>query len=344
MTSVPMPEPGSLEWAQRLASWMRKCGRDGDAVTDVGPIRCGTQNLLIRFTFGASDYVLRQPPPTATDGVSMMAREGRVLAALAGTDVPHAALIGIETGPGVLDGGFLVTAFVEGFNAVEELPEPVRDHPAAQLDVALAVAEAAAAVAIVDPAAVGLADLGRAPDWTQRQVARWTRVLNGYSDVDGYPGDSLAAAPSVHERLTRRIPDHVELGLLHGDLHCGNMVVAADGRQVAAVVDWELATLGDPRLDLAHLVATWPGTLDSGPVAPGWTCTDTQAVIERYAEVSGRTLDEFEWFRLLAAYRMAILLEGSLVRSLMGVGDPETARRLHAIAVELLDRILESTP
>ncbi|MFF4796607.1 phosphotransferase family protein [Streptomyces sp. NPDC001276] len=320
---------------------MRRQGCAGSAPTNIRSINGGTQNLLIRFVFGESEYVLRQPPRSVAGGPEMIAREARVLGALARTDVPHATLVGAETEPHVLGEPFLVTAFVTGFNAVDELPVPVRGSPAAQREIAFAAAETVAGLARVDPAAVGLSDFGRRADWAQRQVARWTRTLDGYRAIAGYRADSLTAASAVHMRLTRCYPREQRFGLLHGDLHFGNMLVRPDGRRIAAIVDWELATLGDVRLDLAHLVVTWPGTLASWASADGWTCTDSIDAVDRYAELAPRGLEDFAWFRCLAAYRMAVLLEGSLVRSLNGSGDPSTGRRLHAIAEELLDRALE---
>ncbi|MFC5746568.1 phosphotransferase family protein [Actinomadura rugatobispora] len=342
--AAPGPRVGSPEWSRRLAAWMSRQGCAGSTPTGLRRIDGGTQNLLIRFLFGESEYVLRQPPRPVAGGPGMIGREARVLGALARTEVPHARLVGAETESRVLGGPFLVTAFVAGFNAVAELPGPVRDSPAAQRGIALAAGEAVAGLAMVDPAAVGLSDLGRSADWAQRQVARWTRTLDGYRGIGGYRADSLAAASAVHARLTRRYPREQRFGLLHGDLHFGNMLVAADGRRIAAIVDWELATLGDVRLDLAHLVVSWPGTLTSWPPAAGWTCTDSTDAVDRYAELAPQGLEDFPWFRCLAAYRMAVLLEGSLARSLEGTGDPRTGRRLHAIAEELLDRALDAAP
>jgi aminoglycoside phosphotransferase (APT) family kinase protein len=175
-------------------------------------------------------------------------------------------------------------------------------------------------------------------DWAQRQIHRWTRTLREYEAVPGYPSHALPGAGAVREKLGRRIPRQVQFGLVHGDLHLGNMLFTLAGSSVEAIVDWELATLGDTRLDLAHLVVTWPGTLDSWPAPRGWTCSDTTGVVERYAAESGDVVDDFTWFRALAAYRMAALLEGTFARSLRHLADPGVGQRLHAVAVELLDR------
>jgi aminoglycoside phosphotransferase (APT) family kinase protein len=338
------PRHGTPQWRRLLAEWMRHHGREGNQVHGIRSISGGTQNCLTRFVFGDCEYVLRMPPRSVTsaaDSRSMIAREARILGALATTDVPHAPLVGVETTSNELGGAFLVTEFVTGFNAISQLPEPIRDDMTAQRSITAAAADAAVRLARVDPVAIGLSDLGRAADWAPRQVTRWTRVWHGYRDMDGYSADSLATARAVHDRLTRSLPLQVRFGLVHGDLHVGNMLVAGDGRRIAALVDWELTTLGDVRLDLAHLVVTWPGTLTSWPPAPGWICTDSRGLIENYAEDIPEALADFAWFRLLAAYRMAILLEGSFTRSFVNTGDSARGEWLHTIAVELLDHALE---
>ena len=139
------------------------------------------------------------------------------------------------------------------------------------------MADAIGALASVDHVAVGLGDLGRFEGWAERQVGRWRKQLDGYSDLPGYPGPDLPGVDRVGEWLELHRPSDVRAGLMHGDFHFGNVLVRRDAPELAAVVDWELVTVGDPLLDLGHLLATWPtvGGVSVGVPAPGLPQTRT---------------------------------------------------------------------
>ena len=124
--------------------------------------------------------------------------------------------------------------------------------------VLLGMADAIGALSRVDHVAAGLADFGRADGWVERQVGRWKKQLESYSDLAGYPGPDIPGVDAVGEWLDQHRPSDVRIGLMHGDFHFANVLVRRDRPTLAAMVDWELATLGDPLLDLGHLLATWP--------------------------------------------------------------------------------------
>lgn len=328
-------EADSAGWETAIVEWLRGRGLSGGGLSDVRPIGGGTQNVLIRFTFGRDELVYRQPP--STNGRATVFREERTFACLAGSDVPHPQLVGAEADPVVTGAPFLVQRYVPGFNVLHDPPQWILGNSHAQAALADAAARAVATVAKTDVTELARDQRDRRSEWVPWQVRRWTKLFHEYEAVAGYPQRALLAASAVKRKLEHNQPRELRFGLVHGDLHLGNILFGPAGVAVSAIVDWELAAIGDTRLDLAHLVVTWPGTLESWPAPEQWTCVDTARVVERYIADTRRTVDDFAWFRTLAAYRMAALLEGTFVRSLRQLADTETGRRLHSVAVELLE-------
>jgi aminoglycoside phosphotransferase (APT) family kinase protein len=201
----------------------------------------------------------------------------------------------------------------------------------------LAMADAICAVGRIDPATVGLGDLGRADGWLERQVGRWRKQLDGYRDLEGYPGPDIANLDTVADWLDAHRPAEMHVGLIHGDFHFANALIAPDGPRIAAIVDWELATVGHPLLDLGHLLCTWPGATESSLVVEGDGLPSPDQLIARYAADSPLPLDDLLWFRVLACYRLGIILEGSHARACSGMATMEIGDRLHAYTVHLFD-------
>jgi aminoglycoside phosphotransferase (APT) family kinase protein len=190
------------------------------------------------------------------------------------------------------------------------------------------------ALAGVDPAKLGEERLRRADGWTGRQVSRWCALLAEHETTPGFE----SFEPDAHRRVVRwleaNVPSTSSIGLIHGDFNFGNVLVDRDRGTVVAVVDWELAALGDPLLDLGHLLLTWP----TRPGAPGEPHLDARAlppvdaVRDRYLEATGRDVGSVRWFEVLAALRLAVILEGSQVRALRGTGPVEVGARLDRLA------------
>ncbi len=322
---------------------MDEQGLGSGPLSDVTELTGGTQNILVRFERDGRSYVLRHPPPhKRRNSDETMRREARVLAALAGTDVPHPGLIAAETDTAVLGAAFYLMEPVEGFNPAGGLPEPHRSDAAMRHAMGLSMADAAASLSRVDHVAVGLGDFGRPDGWLERQVGRWRSQLEGYDELDGYPGPDIPGVDRVAQWLDTNRPDHWTPGLIHGDLHFANVLVRNDGPALAAVVDWELCTIGDPLLDLGHLLSTWPGPGDGqGPSAVGGGITDLpdeSELVAHYGEASGRSVDHVDWFHVLAAYRLGIILEGTHARAFAGKAPKETGDLLHATTVALFER------
>jgi aminoglycoside phosphotransferase (APT) family kinase protein len=327
-----------------LARWMDEQGLGTGPLEDVVPIEGGTQNVLLRFTRDGREYVFRRPPPhKRANSDDVMRREARILAALAGSDVPHPALVAACLDPERLGAVFYLMEPVDGFNATLGLPEPHRSDPAIQRRMGFSMVEALLALARVDPDARGIADLGRFDGWAERQVGRWRKQLDSYAELDGYPGPDIPGVDAVGTWLDAHRPAEVRPGLMHGDFHFANVIIRPDAGDLAAVVDWELATIGDPLLDLGHLLATWPvrdgiGT-PIGVDAPGLPLPDE--VIAHYAAGTDRDLSDLLWFRVLACYRLGLILEGTHARACAGLAPREVGDRLHLMTVFLLQQAQE---
>ena len=328
----------------RLAAWMDTRGLEAGPITDVVPITGGTQNILLSFRRGARPFVLRRPPlHKRANSDATMVREARILAALAGTDVPHPPLIAACDDIDTVGAAFYLMEPIAGFNPTLGLPEPHRSDLSLQGDMGLAMADGLVSLAGVDPAARGLADLGRFDGWAQRQVGRWRAQLDGYSELEGYPGPQLPGVDEVGAWLGAHLPGDVRMGLMHGDYHFANVLIAPDAGRLAAIVDWELSTIGDPLLDLGHLLAAWPVRegveAPIGVAAPGLPTPDE--VIADYARRIDRDLADLTWYRVLACYRLGLILEGTHARACAGLAPVEVGDQLHLLTVMLLHQALE---
>lgn len=344
------PVPRAVVDLDRVREWMDDEGLGGGPLVDVELIGGGTQNVLLRFRRERDDraYVLRRPPPhKRRNSDETMRREARVLAALVGTDVPHPALIAACPDESVIGAAFYLMEPVDGFNATLGLPEPHRSDLSMQHAMGLSMADGIAALGRIDHVGVGLADLGKADGWLERQVERWRSQLDGYRELDGYAGPDIPGVDAVASWLDGNRPTGWTPGIIHGDFHFANVLMRRDAGALAAIVDWELTTIGDPLLDLGHLLATWPSADGFGAAtgnidAPG---LPTKAeVLARYADGSTRDLSAVGWYEVLACYRLGCILEGTNARADAGLAPRETGDLLHAITLGLFaqaERLIE---
>jgi aminoglycoside phosphotransferase (APT) family kinase protein len=334
---------GGIVDLDRLEAWMDEQGLGDGPLEGIEQMAGGTQNILLRFARAGRTYVFRRPPPhKRANSDETMRREARVLAALAGSDVPHPGLIAAEGDVDVLGAAFYLMEPIDGFNASVSVPEPHASDPAMQRSMGLSMADAIAALGRVDHHAVGLDGLGKPDGWLERQVERWRSHLQSYDQIEGYGGADIPGVDDVATWLEERRPAAWTPGLIHGDFHFANVLIRPDRGELAAIVDWELTTIGDPLLDLGHLLATWP-TNRSGVAAGLGTLAlpGTDEVIEQYAKGSTRDLGDVGWYRVLACYRLGIILEGTNARADAGQAPREIGDMLHASTVALFQQALE---
>ena len=326
-----------------LAEWMSTQGLGEGPLENVSTITGGTQNIMLRFARSGRPYVLRRGPKhlRPRSNVVIM-RETQVLAALAGTDVPHPRLIASCDDPGVLgDAVFYLMEPIDGFNAGQELPELHAADPAVRFEMGLSMADALAKLGAVDYAAVGLNDYGKPDGFLERQVPRWLSELESYKEFENYPGPDIPGVDDVAAWLEEGRPTAWTPGIMHGDYHAANVMFSRTGPEVIAIVDWEMSTIGDPLLDLGWLLATWGqsaafgGTLfeKGGLAAP-------IDLVERYSRNTTRDLSHVTWYTVLACFKLGIVLEGTNARASAGKAPKEVGDLLHEATVRLFEQAL----
>lgn len=325
-----------------LARWMDGQGLGSGPIADVRTLTGGTQNILLRFTRAGRDYVFRRPPlhPRANSNETMR-REARALAGLAGTDVPHPRLIAACGDEAVLGAAFYLMEPVDGFNPVGHLPQPHAGSPEMRHQMGMALVDGIVALGQVDYRAVGLADFGKPEAFLERQVPRWKAQLASYAELPGWTGpQDLPAIERIGQWLEANRPAAFTPGIMHGDYHLANVMYRHDGPQLAAIIDWELATIGDPLLDLGWVLATWPDgdSASTVSVTPWQGFPSAAELVERYAAGSQRDLSAVDWYHAMACYKLGILLEGTHARACAGKAPRETGDKLHGRAIVLLER------
>jgi aminoglycoside phosphotransferase (APT) family kinase protein len=274
------------------------------------------------LTYGVADeagrrWALRRPPLGKRLGSAHdMAREHKVVSALGPTAVPVAPVVGLCEDESVNEAPFYVMEFVEGPILRGLAEAEVFPGEADRRAIGERVADTLVAIHAVDPDAAGLGDLGRKEDYVARQLRRWQGQWEKSKTRE------LAAIDAVHERLAARIPEQGPATIVHGDYRLDNMILTPGGR-VAAVVDWELCTLGDPLADVGLLMVYWPvrgeETIALGQpanLAPGFPTREE--LRDRYAERSGRDLSQLNFFEALGYWKLAIILEGVYARYAAG--------------------------
>jgi aminoglycoside phosphotransferase (APT) family kinase protein len=323
-----------------VGAWMDEQGLPPGPITGVVALGGGTQNVLLQLERGGATYVLRRGPrhlrKHSNDAIR---REMEVLQALAGTPVPHPRLVAGCADTAVLgDAVFYLMEPVDGFNPTVSLPALHAGDEAIRHEMGLQAAEALAQLGAVDHVAVGLGDVGNPDGFLERQVPRWLDELGRYADLDGYPGHELPAVDEVAAWLDGHRPPSWTPGILHGDYHLANLMFRHDGPEVAAIVDWEMCTIGDPLLDLGWLLATGGSAgLGMGLSGAGGLPSDDE-VVARYAEHSSRDLSHVRWYRTMACFKLGIVLEGSNARAAAGLAPRAVGDYLHASAVALLSQ------
>ncbi|QMU18820.1 phosphotransferase family protein [Streptomyces pristinaespiralis] len=313
-------------------------------LTRVRPISGGTQNVMVRFERAGREYVLRRGPhhlrPRSNE---VLLHETRLLSALADTDVPHPHIIAVCDDTAVFDGAvFYLMEPVDGFNATVVLPPLHAGDPSVRHRMGLAMADALAALGTVDHFAVGLAGFGRPEGFLERQVPRWLAELESYNRFSGYLGSILPGVDPVADWLERNRPAEWRPGIMHGDFHLANVMFSPHGPDVAAIVDWEMCTIGDPLLDLGWLLATWPepGGVDllDGALTKAGGLPTAAELVARYARRTTRDLTAIAWYTVLACFKLGIVLEGTHARACAGKAPAAVGDRLHASARALFER------
>jgi aminoglycoside phosphotransferase (APT) family kinase protein len=308
------------------------------ALSPTGPLRAepitgGRSNLTYRITDGTRIWVLRRPPlghvlPTAHD----MSREYRVISALADTDVPVPAPVALCTDANVIGAPFYVMDFVDG--AVLDAARLAGMDPATAGRVSAELLDTLMAVHAVDPESVGLGDFGRPDGFLHRQLARWH-------------AQSLASRQSprpleeaVRSALVATVPAQGRSSIVHGDYRLTNVMFDADTK-IVAVVDWEMATLGDPLTDVGLLYVYHRLSQDGAAVMPVMPAErgflSPAQLLYGCAERSGRD-DDMWWYVAFGYYKLAVICEGIAARYAQGLTLGSGFEQFGALVPVLLSR------
>ncbi|MFJ6197014.1 phosphotransferase family protein [Micromonospora sp. NPDC092111] len=321
-TGAAERSPAGLD-LDRLGGWL--AGHRPELAD--GPLRAtliagGKSNLTYLLRCGERELVLRRPPlghvlATAHD----MAREHRVISALAPTAVPVPHVVLLCADPAVIGAPFYLMERVPG--EVFRRRQQTDPLTAGQRrDLAWAMMDTLAALHAVDPAQVGLADFGRPGGYLGRQVRRWAGQL------DRSRSRELPGMDELRDALAASVPEGANAGrIVHGDYRLDNLLATVDPVSVRAVLDWEMATLGDPLADLGLLLTYWDVLGDSelaegNPVADGVgprAGFPTGAeLIDRYAGRSDVDVGPLHWHLALGCFKLAVICEGIHYRHTLG--------------------------
>ncbi len=279
----------------------------------------GKSNLTYEVGDGRRTVIVRRPPlghvlATAHD----MVREHRVITALRDTPVPVPETYAVCPGDEVIGAPFYVMERVEGtpYRLAREL-EPL--GPSRTRAIADRMVDTLVALHGVDPAEVGLGDFGRPEGFLERQVRRWKQQL------DASRSREIEGVDELHARLAGSVPEQGPPAVVHGDFRLDNLLVRERGGrdEVTAVLDWEMATIGDPLTDVALLAAyqSLPHMMQTNAVsdvalAPGFPTA--AELLERYGAASGRDLSSLSFHLGLAYFKLAVILEGIHYRYTQG--------------------------
>jgi aminoglycoside phosphotransferase (APT) family kinase protein len=289
----------------------------------VALISGGKSNLTYRVGCDAGEVVLRRPPlghvlPTAHD----MAREYRVQTALSGTLVPVPRTLHLADADSVLGVPFYLMERVLGHVCRNELPPGYADTPDRREAIGGALVETLANLHSTDPASVGLDTFGRGSGFMERQLRRWSQQWESSKAAE------LPELDALRDKLGAAVPDQRAVTIVHGDFRLDNTVLhPTRPGQIAAVLDWEMSTLGDPFSDLGALLAYWSEAdddeaLTAARIVPPVTASagflSRREVVERYAAITGFDVTDIPWYQAFAYFKLAVVCQGVATRAAGG--------------------------
>lgn len=321
---------------EAVAGWIAELGIGALAPLTFKRIGSGQSNLTYLVTDSAgSNWVLRRPPlghllASAHD----IPREYRIITALQGTDVPVPKTLALTEDPAVTDAPLMLMSHVDGI-VVDNIGIAKQMTPEQRRTTGLSMPRALAAIHGVDLELAGLDDLASRSPFAERQLRRWSGQWEKSKTRDVPAVDDLTAL------LTRSIPPQTEVTLVHGDFHLSNVIISREDGEVAAVVDWELSTLGDPLADVGALLGYWAqaGDVATGPfiasTLDGFPTRDELADV--YFTETGRDPSALGFWHTLALWKLAIIAEGVLRRTL---DDPRNTADTGAPSTKLIDDIV----
>ncbi len=326
---------------ERLSRWMddRKLPGSGSPL-EATAIAGGASNEIFELRRADARLVLRRPPRNVPAGRNAtMLREYRVIAALRDSDVPHSRAHAWCDDTDVIGACFYIMDHVDGWTPMGPLEAPFDSDVEAKRGLGWELVDAAAHLALVDWQAVGLEGFGKPEGFLDRQVDRWLHHLSKFKFRD-IPGLDDAAT-----WLRSHTPKSFRPGIIHGDYQFANVMFhhGAPAR-LAAVVDWEMSTIGDPLLDLAWVIMGW---VDPGEEQESKQYFDYQGMqsraelIDRYAGRTNLPVELMDYYTVLARFKMACVLEGGYARYVQGGADNPKMAAFGDVVLDMARRAAE---
>ncbi|MEM1142441.1 MAG: phosphotransferase family protein [Pseudomonadota bacterium] len=316
--------------AEKLLPWFRSTLQWGEPRFD-GPMTGGNSNLTWRFSSGEKSCVVRTFPaatisPTAHRGIE---REHTVLKAIQG-QVRAPQILGWSDGEKTLGRPFLAVECIDGVSITDTLPEAYARDPSAASMLGEELIDQLAAIHSVDLEASKLIRIGRPEKFLERQVVRWLKIRSE-SKVRELP-----AIEALGRWLLANEPPKAPPALVHGDYHLDNTLASRFAPEILAVIDWEMATVGDPYTDLGLALMFWGETRTAKPPAFAHLqaisrmagVVGRQTLAERWATKTGRGLEHLDYYLAYAFWRLAAIVEGAYCLYVEGKVDSDYARDL----------------
>lgn len=269
-----------------------------------------------------------------------MQREIAVLRTLADSAVPHPRLVAACENLDVLGVVFYLMEEVDGFNPGNEIAEAYVRNPAMRHQVGLNYAADVARLGRAAWQGSPLESWKRPGSFLERQVPQWRTAVTAYRAQDGYDHHSLPGVDDLCDWLEAGIPGDYVPGIVHGDIHLNNTMLRRESPEVAAFVDWEMCTIGDPLLDLGWMLVCWPS--DPNPLGAAGYLAELGGLASRtellaaYRAAGGRSTEQLDWYLALACLKLGVVIEGTWARYLAGRASRESGQRLHESAVTLM--------
>jgi aminoglycoside phosphotransferase (APT) family kinase protein len=330
-----------LDW-DRISAYLRERLEGLDAPMEVYQFTSGAANLTYLLRFGSTDLVFRRPPfGRIAPGAHDMRREYKVLSVLWEKFPPAPRALVFCDDHEVAGADFLVMERRTGEVIREEIPASMQHHADVIRRVSFATIDAMAELHLLDPDDCGLGDLGRPDGFVERQVSGWWKRWQ-LAATDDAPTDRIAA---VHGRLERSVPEPPRTSILHNDLRIDNCQFKPDDPDhVAAMFDWDMATLGDPLVDLGTVLSYWPDPSDDPSRLRGLAGLRTlepptrAEIATRYAERTGVDAGSIAWYEAFALWKTAVVYQQLYQRFAAGNSkDPRApwmAKRIPSLAEE----------
>jgi aminoglycoside phosphotransferase (APT) family kinase protein len=343
MTTADDPDLALLD-RPNLEAWLDATAPQlGSGPLQAVKLEGGVSNAVFRVTRGEAAAVLRRPPRVPRpDSERTIQREAIMLKALTPTNVPAPKLIAYCEDKAVTGEKFYLMEFIDGWRrtGTDADPAPYNNPDAPEYgQIGYALLSGTEKLHMVDYKAVGLADFAKPDNFLERQVDRWLGAIESYKQSDGYAGRTIEGMDYLAGYLRQNMPQTAHIGILHGDYSFANSLYAhGTPPTLAAMIDWELCTIGDTLLDLGSVLYHFKSRKDKTPPVGIFDASRfpyREDLADHYGDYTGRSVEHLDYYVILAIFKLAAIMEGHLARALAGKSDRSAAERYR----EFVDRI-----